>query len=379
MVISKEYFPDFRLSLPEVIWLEPEHYQQASKVSSKFENEAQQWQAYINILARSALLQWLQEKIADKPIDIKPNITESVSGIKLGDFRLSVVAQEHVLDEVVSIPQVAIERPELAAHFYVVLEVDEEQEEAILRGILRHDELIEYRSQVNLQPSNSGHYKLPLSLFDAEPNRLLFYSRHLEPTAIPLTSIAAENVQDSLKKTFSSSRTAINVKDWLSNELDELARELSWILLPIPTAASGLRDLETVNTSPIKEFAAIVTKLKAREDIPETARGACKDFDLASYGLRLFAITWDVAEIEDVPEWSLLLVLGAQLDNYLPQGLKLEVKVGEAVLYEKIVAEDTDDSYIHTDVIIGELDEQFTVNIILADGTPSTPFNFVFN
>ena len=219
MVISEEYSTDLRLLLPEVIWLEPEHFQQANRVSSKFENEAQQWQAYINTLARSALSQWLKEKIADKPIDIKPNITESVSCIKLGDFRLSVVAVEHFLDEVVSIPQVAIERPELAAHFYVVLEVDEEQEEAILRGFLRHDELIEYRSQVNLQPSNNGHYKLPLSLFDAEPNHLLFYSRHLEPTAIPLPSIAVENVQDSSKKTSRSSRTKLS--QWLQGVLEE--------------------------------------------------------------------------------------------------------------------------------------------------------------
>lgn len=219
MVISEEYLTDLRLLLPEVIWLEPEHFQQANRVSSKFENEAQQWQAYINTLARSALSQWLKEKIADKPIDIKPNITESVSCIKLGDFRLGVVAHEHFLDEVVSIPQVAIERPELAAHFYVVLEVDEEQEEAILRGFLRHDELIKYRTQVNLQPSNNGHYKLPLSLFDAELNHLLFYSRHLEPTAIPLPSTAIEGVKDSSKKTSSSSRTKLS--QWLQGVLEE--------------------------------------------------------------------------------------------------------------------------------------------------------------
>ena len=218
MVISEEYPTDLRLLLPEVIWLEPEHFQQASRVSSKFENEAQQWQAYINTLARSALSQWLQEKIADKPIKIKPNITESISCIKLGDFRISIVATEHLLDEVVSIPQMAIDRPELAAHFYVIIEVDEEQEEAILRGFIRHDELMKYRSQFNLQ-SNNGHYKLPLSLFDAEPNHLLFYSRHLESTAIPLPSIAAERVPSSLKKTFSSQRTKLS--QWLQGVLEE--------------------------------------------------------------------------------------------------------------------------------------------------------------
>ena len=219
MVISEEYSTDFRLLLPEVIWLEPEHFQQATKISSQRSNEPQQWQTYLNILARSGLSQWLKERIADKSINTEPNVTESICYLKLGEFRLGVVAREHLLDEVVSIPQVAVNRPELAAHFYVVLEVDEEQEQAILRGFLRHDELTKYRSQVNLQPSNNGHYSLPLSLFDAEPNHLLFYSRHLEPTAIPLPSIAAENVQDSFKKTFNSSRTKLS--QWLQGVLEE--------------------------------------------------------------------------------------------------------------------------------------------------------------
>ena len=44
---------------------------------------------------------------------------------------------------------------------------------------------------------------------------------------------------------------------------------------------------------------------------------------------------------EDVPEWNLLLVLGAQPDNYLFQGLKLELREDDTVLDEKIVSEDT--------------------------------------
>ena len=56
MVISEEYSTDFRLLLPEVIWLEPEHFQQATKISSQRSNEPQQWQTYLNILARSGFV-----------------------------------------------------------------------------------------------------------------------------------------------------------------------------------------------------------------------------------------------------------------------------------------------------------------------------------
>ena len=216
MIIS-EYSTDLRLLLPEVIWLELEHYQQATKISSKIDNEVQQWQTYINILARSALSQWLTESVSDKQITIEPKVTD-VSYLKLGGFKIAVVAKEQLLDEVVSIPQTAIERGELAAHFYVIVEVDEEQEQAVLRGFVRYDELSEYCREVNLQPAEDGCYRLPLSLFDAEPNHLLSYSRHLEPSAIPLPSVSTASATDSLKESLDSGRTKLS--RWLEGVLE---------------------------------------------------------------------------------------------------------------------------------------------------------------
>ena len=48
------------------------------------------------------------------------------------------------------------------------------------------------------------------------------------------------------------------------------------------------------------------------------------------------------------------------------------------LLDEKVVPEDTDDSYIYTRVI-GELNEQFTVKIILINGETITFPNFAFD
>ena len=165
------------------------------------------------------------------------------------------------------------------------------------------------------------------------------------------------------------SQRVINVKSWLSNELDEIAQNLAWNLLPPPIASTAFRDLQAVNReSPTEEFTAILTQLRdSGEEIPTLAAGAYRDFNLANYALRLFAVTWEITEIENVPEWSLLIILGAQLDSYLPQGLKLELKQENTVLDEKIVEIDTDDTYIYAQVI-GELDEQFTVCITLASG-----------
>jgi hypothetical protein len=218
MVSSEEYSTDLRLLLPEVIWLEPEHFQQATEISNQVRSEAQQWQTYLNILALSGFEEWLKERIPDRAVNREGNLIEPVCRLKVGEFKLGLIATEQVLDELVNVPQVAIASPELAAHFYVVLEVDEEEEQVIIRGFLRYDELIKYQSSVNLQPHN-GYYNFPLSLFDAELNHLLFYSRYLAPTAIPLPVTSLESVPESLSKTIQSTRTKLS--QWLQGVLDE--------------------------------------------------------------------------------------------------------------------------------------------------------------
>ena len=218
MLSSEKYSTDLRLLLPEVIWLEPEHFQQARKMSNQVRSEAQQWKTYLNTLGLSAFQEWLRERMPEQPINRETNLIEPICQLKVGEFKLGVIATEHILDEVVHVPQAAIDRPDEAAHFYVVLEVAEEQEEAIIRGCLRYDELVNYRSKVNLQLSQDSCYQLPLSLFDAESNHLLFYCRHLEPSAIPLPGVSKESVPDSLLSVVESSRAKLS--QWLEGVFD---------------------------------------------------------------------------------------------------------------------------------------------------------------
>lgn len=241
MVNSQKYSTDLRLLLPEVIWLEPEHFQQATEISRQVNGEARQWQTYLNTLALCALEEWFRERIPDQPINREPNVIESICQLKVGEFKYGLIATEHVLDEVVNVPQVAIDRPDLAAHFYVVLEVAEEQEEVIIRGCLRYDELVNYyRSTVNLQLRESC-YQLPLSLFDAEPNHLLFYSRYLEPSAIPLPVASAEGSQNSLRETIQSTRT--KVSQWLQGIVDQGWLSVETLLSPEANLAWSTRNI----------------------------------------------------------------------------------------------------------------------------------------
>ena len=445
--IDNNLLLDFESFSETGIELSSAQIDRAVELSDRIINPDRQWRTYLNSLALFGFETWIEERdnsltLNSDNCSVKyPSYASYIDGVfnlTVGEYKICLLTNGTAIDEFISVDRALIELPEYIAHFYVLVNVVEEQAEVNVDRFISYEEIIESKQAANLSADADWTYEIPLAWFNSEPDDLLLYLRCLEPSVITLPAVTTtgdiqsqlesllpqlqsgnalhqvltwsqaapilsdrslldwlyelQTTQPSITDSLAALRnllstsvseitqTAINVKAWLSNELDELARELSWTLLPTPTAAGGLRDLEVISReSPDKEFAAIITQLRASgEEIPETIGGAYQNFNLASYGLRLFAVIWDVAEIEDVPEWSLLLVLGAQPDNYLPQGLKLEVKAGEAVLDDKIISENTDDSYIYTQVI-GELNEQFTVSIILADGTTFTFPNFVFN
>ena len=239
MVNSKGYSTGLRLMLPEVIWLEPEHFEQATEISSQVRSEASQWSTYLNTLALSGFKEWLEERIPDKQVNREPNVIESICHLKVGELKYGLIATEHLLDEVVGVPQAAITRPELAAHFYVVLEINEEQEQMIVRGFLRYDELLNYQSTVNL-PLRNDCYQLPLSLFDAELNHLLFYSLYLEASAIPLPVASLESNQNSLLETLQSTRAKLS--QWLKGNFDQGWLSFDTLLDPEANLALSTRN-----------------------------------------------------------------------------------------------------------------------------------------
>jgi hypothetical protein len=211
---------DLRLSLPEVVEMEIEYFDRAREISDRETGEAQQWQTYLNVLALQSLEEWLNRRLRD--CTVEPNEINTDCYLKVGEFKLCVIATEHVLDEIVNIPESAIKIPEKQAHFYILLEVLEEQQQAILRGIVHREELVNYCT-LNQTQSPKGCYQLPLALFDNEPNHLLFYFQFTEATALPLHIASTEE-----KKlvNIKQNRTKLNrwlqdvfKKNWLSLEL----------------------------------------------------------------------------------------------------------------------------------------------------------------
>lgn len=243
-----------RLLPPETIWLEPEQLEQAKTMSDRANtdlrdratSEAQQWQSYLNALALLASEQWLSDRLPEQSIVRSPKPVDSVAYVEVNEFTVCLIAVEHVLDETVQIPQVVVEQPELAAHFYVVHEVSEEQELVTVRGFLRFDELINYRDR-HLCQVHDGCYQLPLALLDAEPNHLLFYCRSLQPAAIairasasPITSGSpAEGVLATLKQ------TTTTLTQWLQDTFDEGWQAIDQLITPDAYLAFSTRNVES--------------------------------------------------------------------------------------------------------------------------------------
>lgn len=223
-----------RLLFPETLWLEPEHYEQAREISNLLNPEEHQWQTYLNTLALLTLAAWLKERLPHHPVHRQPIGTGNVSYLNAGDFKLCLIVTEQVLDEVVSVPQAAITQPDLLAHFYVVMEVLEEQEQVIIRGCLRYDELTTQNHQAISSMPHSEFCFLPLSAFDAEIQHLVFYIQHSEPSTIPLPAIATP-VQSHV--TPSKAR----LSQWLQGVLDAGWQTIDSLINPEATLAWGTR------------------------------------------------------------------------------------------------------------------------------------------
>ncbi|MEO1669305.1 MAG: DUF1822 family protein [Cyanobacteria bacterium J06631_2] len=367
---------DFESFSATGIELSTSQVDQAIALSDRLENPERQWRTYLHSLALFGFETWLQsrhdvELETDNCSVRQPSQANYIDGafnLKVGQYKICLLTNGVAIDEFITIDRALIDLPEYAAHFYLLLDVVEEQAEVRLSSFIRYDEIKQH--QQALVPAPDWTYELPLAWFEHQPEDLLLYLRCIEPEQIQLQAVTSTEdivaelepllpqlrtaalpldqiltwsqaaaifsnpnllawlyrlqsnrptVADSLTALSNAlTQTAINVKSWLSNELDELAQNLSWTLLPPPVfAANGLRDLSVVNrASPTEEFAAIVTQLRrSGEDIPPEARGACQDFTLGNHQLRLFALTWSVEE-RDLAEWSLLLVLGAQQNSY---------------------------------------------------------------
>jgi hypothetical protein len=329
--------------MPEVIWIEPENIERAIAIRDRTSNESQQWQVYLNTLALLCLKEWLRERTPNVIINRESDINKLASYLKLGDFKICVIATENLLDEIVNLPQDVLAQPELVAHFYVIIEVLEEEEQAIIRGFQRYDLLNNYRLQVNLSVQADGCYPFPLSVFDAEPNRLLAYCRHLEPSAIILP------VLEKKLEVFQETKTKLS--RWLQGIVDE-----------------GWQTIDALINSEAN------LALATRNTFLETGTKAGKLINLGmQLGSQTVAILITVTQESEEKIGINLQVYPTGGESYLPPDLQLTLlsKAGK-ILQE--VRSRSQDSYIQLKSFKGEPGKLFSIEIGLGDASVKETF-----
>ncbi|MBR8840651.1 MAG: DUF1822 family protein [Stigonema ocellatum SAG 48.90 = DSM 106950] len=330
---------DLRLLLSEVIWLEPEHFQHAREMSKRVTDEAHQWQSYINSLALLGFERWLSERVQNESINRDTNIIETVCNLWLGEFKFCLIATENLLDEVVNVPQNIIDESEKAAHLYVVLEVLEEEEQVIIRGILRYDQLVNYRSQVNSQSIQGGYYQLPLSLFDIEPNHLLFYNRFLSPTSIPLPVASTQTSSVPFLTSLQKNRTKLS--QWLEGIFEEGWQAIDTLIKPEANLAFSIRNTEE-----------------------GTKRAKLIDMGM-QFGDETVAMLVNITKEAEEKLGILIQLHPTGGERYLPHNLKLTLLSKTGKTLQEVTSRDQD-NYIQLKPFKGEEGKRFCIQVSCA-------------
>ncbi|BBC26954.1 DUF1822 family protein [Pseudanabaena sp. ABRG5-3] len=387
---GKRMLSEFETIPIEAIALSPEIMQQAIALS---QNATNQWQTYLDAIAYLTICEWLHERSPnlDFAIDSEDitNHQANLHYLEVNGFTLYVLGTTPISGDMVEIPAdilqpqnpISENNHNLSNTFIVIVEIYEEIEQALILGFSRHLQLVKHLADrmVDLKRDRlDDTYQLPLSLFTNEPERLLLYLQNLEPIkTLPIatiTELPPVNITELI----------LNTGLWLQEQLDEIAQNLAWHLLPtnyepryVPVMrSSGLR-------SPTQELEQIFSEVEQLNvKVPSSARAAYQDFQLGDRHLRLYATVWAdgnySTNLEANPEWSLLLVLGCQAIGEIPYGVRMQVRDQQKVLIDRQLDRKSQDLYLYA-CVTGDRTETFSVSISLPSGVMLTLPAFAFH
>ncbi|MEA5572563.1 DUF1822 family protein [Calothrix sp. UHCC 0171] len=396
------------------IELQPADLQQAANLSQSIHQPEQRWQVYLCALGVLGFAQWLQERDSNLIININQasiwqpphaNLVAAACKIQVGNFQVCLVTANKFSNQH-SFPFAVFDVPELAAHFYVLMQVDEEQNQVAISGFINYEQYLQYQHSAHPEIESDWTYTLPESIFNQDVDKLLLNLRCLDAEAIllPITAtiptekvIALQQKLESVKSQLQTKKLwelitpaeaqvllnnpelinwvykattpsiiqpLINVGLWLQNQIDNVAQELGWMLMP-SVALSQMRDFS-------EGFDAIRSTLETKGVyIPLTAGGAFRDLDSECGSLRLYAIMWILDETSDTQEWVLLIALGSQPHTAMPQNIKLEIHDDTQILVSEFFADSS--KGIPYGRVIGDVNERFQVTVTIEDAVFEIP------
>ncbi len=334
---------NIRNFLPEIVYLETEDFEQAKNISDTFPNPDQKWQIYINCLAYFGFTKWVKFRLENVSINNQdcslfnnlPEYRENIDmiyNLRVGDFKVCLIPVESLTDSGINIPISLLKSPKFASHFYVLIEVLEEEKQVIIKGLIRYDQVMK-----NLPMINFGRCtNLSVSSFDPEPNNLLAYLQYLSPDAIALPT-------DSI----------VNLRDWLLGGFEETWEAIDEVLDPqINYSAFRFRYQPKVVEKKIKR----VERVERLKKIHLGNSGG-------EIGLVMgISSDYKLEKDAEIKVWAEIYPLN---QTHLPSGLKLMIlDEEETVVMDETIA----DHYLqYTLDFTGTPGEKFNVKIVSGD------------
>lgn len=449
-VYDSETPVDYETIDPDTVNLTSQQINQALDWCRSLPGEDKQWQTYLNALAFLAFENWLDYRASGISLNFnhcslhQPELTygiDAVLNLTVNDFKVCLIATGTVNDNTVIIPRAIFDLPEYNAHYYILLEVQEELETALIYGFISYKTWLQHKHNINLEPNLDWTYTVPLSLFIAEPDQLLFYLRCLNVEAIALPEIPNRSALLSQFKnqliiqlpqlkpqekgiipqlwqvltweqgelvltqpqllrwvyevqnqaslwteplTFSPQYSTVYLSDLLKLLTQPVLNVGQWFNQEVERLSNQLSWVLMPEFSPATAFRsgrqiqALVQELQENNvDIPLQAKAAYRDLEMGGCSLRLYALTWPLTG-EVEPEWTLLLILGLPSGTDLPSGVKLRVSDTTGILVEEGLNSQEECSYLFTRVV-GTWAEKFVVTISFKEEFEETLPIFGFN
>ncbi len=329
------------------------------------------WQTYLTTLAQIGFTQWMQERAPDLPLSPQTSSAPPiVRSFQVRNFQLTLLATAGEPDEWIELPEAVVDAgmDDPSPHFYVLAAVHEEQGMVMVYGFLRQDQLIRQRAHLVLDSDRS--YQVPLTWFDADPDVLLLYLRCAEVAAFETVArpSLAQNLTHNLAHNLTQNlaQRVLNTALWLEGEMDAIAQQLAWVLLPPPQLQAAIRGNGSDSDG---NYERLIRTLQERGvNIPSTLRPAYRDLTIGQQSARLYALPWQLeapaGESLTPAEWSLVVILGPMPGQSLPRDSRLIVTDQTTVLVETQLAIGSTDDYLFAE-LVGGIDEVFSITVQL--------------
>lgn len=421
-----------------LIDLQDNHQEQARQLAQAMDNSSRQWSVFQQALALSGFQAWISERQPELTIDTSKasvrqpayaNVIDAVCHCKVGEFvicLLPIWGLEET-DEVL-VPRAVIDLPEYAAHFYVLVAIDESQELAEIQSFLHYGQMKQICSEIG--PDMDWHYPLSAEAFNGEVSELLLDLTCLAPEGITLPAVPPDrkvvlrqlrpvlepilpqlhsqplwkvlsweqaatvltspdllmwlqhrpNIAEGIVQTTLTdlwqliSQSAVNVYRWTQEQID-ISTTSGWNLA-LESAARSRTSEGRSRYQPNQKLAALLRDLPV-ELPPETvATGhVYQDVPFIHKPVRVYAVVWPQPHLVDT--WDLLVIAGALPGDDPPDGLQLRISDVTGTLVEETLIAETNQAYIYGQVE-GTFDERFLVTLTDTNGEviSLTPFEY---